>query len=120
MIRRGEAPGRGTWTLPGGKIEEGESQREAVAREVREETGLVVEVVEPLAAVALDAEGFSYTIHEHLCRWVGASDPATAVLRPGDDADEVRWALPTELAALGVSPEARDVIALGLRRASAW
>jgi 8-oxo-dGTP diphosphatase len=44
LIKRGNEPGRGLWSLPGGRIEPGESDVAAVAREVQEETGLVVEV----------------------------------------------------------------------------
>jgi 8-oxo-dGTP diphosphatase len=44
LIKRGNEPGRGLWSLPGGHVEPGESDVVAVAREVREETGLVVKV----------------------------------------------------------------------------
>jgi 8-oxo-dGTP diphosphatase len=44
LIKRGNEPGRGLWSLPGGHVEPGESDVEAVAREVLEETGLVVTV----------------------------------------------------------------------------
>jgi 8-oxo-dGTP diphosphatase len=44
LIKRGNEPGRGLWSLPGGRIEPGESDAAAVAREVLEETGLVVTV----------------------------------------------------------------------------
>jgi 8-oxo-dGTP diphosphatase len=44
LIKRGNEPGRGLWSLPGGRIEPGESDVAAVAREVLEETGLVVTV----------------------------------------------------------------------------
>jgi 8-oxo-dGTP diphosphatase len=46
LIKRGNEPGRGLWSLPGGRVEPGESDVEAVAREVHEETGLVVTVGE--------------------------------------------------------------------------
>ena len=43
LIRRGNEPGRGLWSVPGGRVEPGESDAEAVVREMAEETGLVVE-----------------------------------------------------------------------------
>jgi 8-oxo-dGTP diphosphatase len=110
LIRRAAPPGRGQWSLPGGKVEPGETPSAAVVREVREETGLDVRVIDELGVVTYDGEGFSYSIHEHLCDVTG--DQA----RAGDDADAVRWTLPEELEALGVSAATRDVIALGLAR----
>ena len=44
LIRRGHAPSRGRWSLPGGRVEPGETAEQALVREVAEETGLVVEV----------------------------------------------------------------------------
>jgi 8-oxo-dGTP pyrophosphatase MutT (NUDIX family) len=115
VIQRARAPGLGTWTLPGGKVEPGESPAGAVVREVLEETGIRVRVVARLEVVPLDGEGFSYAIHEHLCLVDG--DDATTC--PGDDAADARWVLPSELEALGVSPAVRRIVSLALTRAEA-
>jgi 8-oxo-dGTP diphosphatase len=81
LIRRGREPGAGRWSLPGGRLEPGESPATAAAREVAEETGLVVAIGDLLATVALG----DFVVHDFAATVVGGE------LRAGDDADEVRW-----------------------------
>jgi ADP-ribose pyrophosphatase YjhB (NUDIX family) len=88
VVRRGRAPGRGLWSVPGGRVERGESLQTAVVREVAEETGLEVRAGEPVGRVERAAHGNGiYVIDDLRCTVVG--EPAAAVA--GDDADEVRW-----------------------------
>jgi 8-oxo-dGTP diphosphatase len=108
-------PAMGAWTLPGGHVEEGETLEEAVVRELREETGLETRVLCRLGVVGIELEGVSYSIHEHLMLPLDDESP-----RAGDDAAEVRWATCAELAALGVRPEAIEVIERGLVEARRW
>lgn len=83
--------------MPGGRVESGESDHHAVLREVAEETGLEVEVLDALGRVERPApRGAAFDIHDYLCR-VQAGTP-----RAGDDADDVRWCDATTLAALPV------------------
>jgi ADP-ribose pyrophosphatase YjhB (NUDIX family) len=110
LVRRGRPPREGEWTLPGGHVEPGEALDAAVRREVREETGIDVEVVRLCEVFLLRADGRSFAIHEHLCAPVDDD----AALVPGDDAADARWARPEELASLGVRDEARAVIARAL------
>jgi len=91
LVRRDHEPALGKWSLPGGRVEWGESLAEACAREVREECGIDVEV-EGLAGIAErilpDDEGtvrWHYVIHDFWAR------PRSKILEPGDDASEVRW-----------------------------
>ena len=90
LIRRGNEPRKGEWSIPGGKLELGETLAEGVRREVREETGLDVEVVgliEALERVYRDAEGrvrFHYVILDYLCR-----APSSSAACAGGDALEV-------------------------------
>jgi ADP-ribose pyrophosphatase YjhB (NUDIX family) len=81
MIRRGSEPARGKWSLPGGRVEPGEPHAAAAAREVLEETGLVVEVGDLLATV----EVMGYVVHDFSATVIGGR------LRAGDDAIEVMW-----------------------------
>ena len=90
LVRRGQEPLKGKWSLPGGMLELGESLQEGVVREVKEETGLTVEPVELIELLdrVHREEGrvrFHYVIADYLCRVVGGS------LRAASDADAVRW-----------------------------
>ncbi|GAB3482010.1 NUDIX hydrolase [Amycolatopsis cihanbeyliensis] len=81
LIRRANEPSRGLWTLPGGRVETGESDAEAVARELREETGLEVLPGELVGTIVRGR----FEIHDYRCT------PRGGVLRPGDDAADARW-----------------------------
>lgn len=100
LVRRGHEPALGSWSLPGGRIEVGESPAEAAAREVAEETGLIVEIGELLQTVDLWDGG--YRVHDFAAAVVGGT------LRAGDDASDVRWCGIDELDALDLSPDLVD------------
>ena len=96
LIERGRPPGVGLWSVPGGKLEHAETLAQAVAREVREETGLVVEVGGLACVVERISDDFHYVILDYLARVIGG--PPAPV--PGDDVRDARWVAPDELAAL--------------------
>jgi len=92
LVRRSTEPGLGRWSVPGGRVEPGESVTEALVREVLEETGLMVEPGGLVGAVERDApDGSVYVIEDHRARVVGGT------LRAGDDAAEVGWFTTAEL-----------------------
>ena len=103
LVRRGRAPARGVWAVPGGRIELGETLAEAAEREVHEETGVSVRAGEPIwsfDSVIRDEEGrvsFHYVIVDLLADYVSGEPCAR------DDAAEARWARPDELSGLLVS-----------------
>ena len=116
LIRRGQAPLLGEWSLPGGVLECGETLREAVAREAREETGLIIETLDMLGVyerVIRDEEGrvrYHYVLLDFLCRTVGGD------LKAASDAADVRWFTRDELPALKLAYDANDVVLKGLSR----
>lgn len=121
LIRRGRDPMKGHWTLPGGVLEVGESLSEGVAREVREETGLDVEVLELVELLdRIHREDgsvrFHYVIADYLCRVTGGE------LQAASDADAVRWVERAEWnshSALLLDPITVRVIEKGWQKAQA-
>ena len=91
LIERGQPPGEGLWTVPGGKLEAGETLAQAVAREVREETGLVAEIGPMVCVVERITEGYHYVILDYLARVVAGS------LDPGSDVRAARYVDDAEL-----------------------
>jgi mutator protein MutT len=93
LIKRGHEPGKGLWSIPGGRIEPGETDEEAVIREVREETGLAVTVGPLLGSVRRPAghPGTELDIRDYMAVATGGR------LAAGDDADDVIWVAPADL-----------------------
>ena len=110
LIRRGHAPAAGLWSIPGGRIEPGESDASALVREVLEETGLTV--VPGLLLGEVERPGLAgavFGIRDYLAVVTGGE------LAAGDDAADARWAAPAELARM----EARGALTSGLTEALA-
>lgn len=115
LVRRGQAPLLGEWSLPGGVLECGETLREATIRETREETGLEVETGVLLGVydrVIRSEDGrvrYHFVLIDFLCRAVAGN------LKAGSDAADVRWFESAELDGLNLPRDTRDVIEKGLK-----
>jgi 8-oxo-dGTP diphosphatase len=112
LVRRGKPPGVGSWTLPGGAQELGETCEQAARRELAEETGLTVGPLHLAAnvdSIRHDADGrvqYHYTIIDFACRWE-AGEPIAAT-----DVTEAVWANLARLDDYGLWSEAHRVIAI--------
>jgi len=98
LIKRGHEPGAGLWSLPGGRIEPGETDTEALVREMLEETGLTVEPGRLVGRVQRPGlDGDVIDISDYAATVTGGT------LQPGDDAADAQWFSREDLANLAVT-----------------
>lgn len=110
LVKRGNEPAKGRWGLPGGVVEIGETVREAIAREVEEETGILVRPIELLDVfnnIIRDDEGrvrFHYVLCEFLCENVGGD------LKASTDVSDAKWVPLLELSSIDMSRGTKQFI----------
>jgi ADP-ribose pyrophosphatase YjhB (NUDIX family) len=115
LVKRGHEPLAGQWSIPGGKLEFGETLEAGTARECLEETGLIVQVgplVEVCDRILMDESGrvgYHFVLVDYLCTPVGGTPVA------GSDAEALALVEPSALAPYELTPEARSVIARAAR-----
>ncbi len=110
LVRRGTEPFKGFWGLPGGGVELGESVAEALAREVAEETGLMVQVERFLYyqdAIARDAAG---RVQYHYVIFYFLAKPTGGALQAGDDAAAAAWVPVADLDSLPLTDSVRRAL----------
>jgi 8-oxo-dGTP diphosphatase len=114
LIRRGQPPRLGQWSIPGGKLEWGESVKEGLRREIREETGLVIEIERLVDIVDLLTRDAAGDVIGHYVLIDFKAVHVSGELRAGSDAAEARWVDPVTLDQYALWDETRRVIIAGL------
>ncbi len=110
LARRANPPAQGLWSLPGGRIELGETVAEAARREVREECGVecgpleVFHVVDRIFRDEVGRVQYHYLIVEVLARWISGE------VSPGSDASEAGWFPIGEISSLDITPGVAEVV----------
>jgi 8-oxo-dGTP diphosphatase len=116
VVRRARPPAHGVYTLPGGVVEVGETLVEAVAREIREETGMTIEPValagfrETVVRDAQDRVERHFVILCFAARWQ-AGEPVL-----NEELSEAHWIDPAELAGLNTTPGLAEIVAAAYQR----
>jgi mutator protein MutT len=110
LARRGNEPGYGEWSIPGGAVELGEKLEEAVAREVSEEVNVAVrvgEMVEVLERIFRDPAGkvhYHYVLVDFLCQHLSGEGS------PSSDALEMKWVHLSEVSRYSLPERTKRVI----------
>jgi ADP-ribose pyrophosphatase YjhB (NUDIX family) len=110
LVKRGQPPSLGRWSAPGGIVEIGETVRDAVCREVREECGIdievgpILDVVDSIISDDMGKVRFHYVVIYLLAQYVGGE------AHPRSDAVDVRWATPEDIGSLEMHPTVRGLL----------
>ena len=114
LVERGKPPSLGLWSIPGGKLEPRETLAQAVAREVLEETGLVVEVGALACVLERFGDDYHFVLLDYFARVTGGT------LAPASDARAARFVDAGELATLPLTEGLGDILARARATQPPW
>ena len=109
LVEKSIGPFAGKWGVPGGKVELGETRIQAAHREVREETGLEIEVGDVIWVGESIGPGDPPAWHFTIVDFVAT--PIGGALQPGDDASDARWVSLDEMVRLPLIPLMEQIVA---------
>lgn len=110
LVKRGKPPAEGSWAIPGGSVRLGESLQAAAEREIREETGVIIQAGEPIFVfdtIERDDAGqvrFHYIVIDLIAEYI-SGEPV-----PGDDAADARWISAADMDTLEVNIRTRGLL----------
>jgi ADP-ribose pyrophosphatase YjhB (NUDIX family) len=111
LVKRGKAPLKGAWSLPGGLVEPGETLAAAAARELSEETGVVADGFEALDRAEIIVRDEAGRVDRHYVLIVFAARFVSGEGRPADDAEEIAWADEAAWTALELTADTARILA---------
>jgi ADP-ribose pyrophosphatase len=110
MVRRGQDPGEGSWAIPGGSVELGETLQQAAEREIWEETGIRIKAREPVLTFDVIEKDERNRIRYHYVIVDVAADYIDGEPLAGDDAAEARWISRDEARRLPLNESSRRLL----------
>jgi len=110
LVKRSQPPSKGLWAIPGGRVELGETLKEAAEREIVEETGLTIRAGDPVYTFDVIERDDAGRIRFHYVIVDLMADYLSGKLNPSDDASEARWVTPEELEGLPMNETTRKVL----------
>ncbi len=110
LVKRGKEPARGLWSIPGGMVERGETLHAAVIREIKEETGLDIEVGDRLAVVERIFQDGSGRVRYHYVLLDYRAVPIGGRLCASSDAADAHFFTERQIEALGLVESTEQVI----------
>jgi 8-oxo-dGTP diphosphatase len=113
LVHRARPPLAALWSFPGGLVEAGEKLEEAAIREVKEEAGIEIEIVEPIDRAEVIRRDDKGAVERHYVIIVFAGRFVAGEAMAGDDADAVAWVDVSELGGYELTPDTARILKRG-------